>query len=61
MPLLLLCWPTMLTAVGGMEVEAEPSHRFSATSCFCVKGGSRGAVWQNGVWRGSVSEEKVWN
>ena len=48
--------------VGGMEIDAEPSHRYSITFC-CVIDGSRGAVWQNGVWDGSVDEAKVrhWN
>jgi len=47
--------------VGGMAVEAEPSHQFSIPFCCCVSDGSRGAVWQNGVWRGSAYEAKVWN
>ena len=47
--------------IGGMAVEVEPSHQYSATFCCCVTGGSTGAVWQNGIWRGSAFEEKEWN
>jgi len=58
MPPVSLCWPTIPEAnVGGMAVEAEPSHQYSITRCYHVTGGSRGAVWQNGVWRRSAYEE----
>ena len=45
--------------VGGTAVEAEPSHQYSITCCCCVTDGSKEAVWQNGVWHGSVYEAKV--
>ena len=59
-PILLLCWPTLSGAVvGGMAVEAEPSHQYSLT-CYChVRDGSRGAVWQNDIWHRSADEAKV--
>jgi len=45
MPPALLCPPTRsLTNVGGMAVEAEPSHQNPITCCCCVTDGSRGAV-----------------
>ena len=44
---------------GGMAVEVEPSHQYSIT-CYChVTDGSRGAVWQIGIWHGNVYEAKV--
>ena len=59
-PPTLLCWPTVSEAdVDGIAVEAEPSHQYSVTCCCCVTVGSRGAVWQNGVWHGSVCEVKL--
>ena len=42
-----------------MAVEAEPSHQYPITCCCCVTDGSRGAVWQNAVWHGSLYEAKV--
>ena len=57
MPPILLCWPTTWEAdVGGMAVEVEPSHHYPVTFCCCVTDGSRGAVWQNTMWHGSVQE-----
>ena len=45
MPPILLSWPSMSEAdVGGMAVEVEPSHQYSATFCCHVTDGSRGAV-----------------
>jgi len=45
MPPILLRWPAMLeTDVGGMPVEAEPSHRYSITFCYHVTDGGREAV-----------------
>ena len=45
MPLVLLCWPTMLEAdVGGRAVETELSRQYSITCCCHVIDGSRGAV-----------------
>ena len=59
MPPILLCWPvTSEVRVGGMAVEAEPSHQYPVPCCCCVTDGSRGAVWQNGVWHGSADEAK---
>jgi len=42
-----------------MAFEAEYFHQYS-TAFYChVTDGSRGAVWQNGVWHGSDFEVKV--
>ena len=41
------------------RLKAEPSHQYSVTCCCCVTEGSRGAVWPNGVWRGSAYGTKV--
>ena len=50
MPLNLFHWPmTLEVNVDGMAVDVEPSHRYCVKFCCCVTGGSRGAVWQNGV------------
>ena len=50
MPPILLCWPAMTEAdIGGMAVEAEPSHQYSIIFCCHVTDGSRGAVGQNGI------------
>ena len=50
MPSILFCWPTMSDVdVGGMAVEAEPSHQYSVTFCCHVTDGSGGAVRQNGI------------
>ena len=55
MPPTLLYWPTMSEVdVCGVAVEAEPFHQCSITLCCCATDGSRGALWQNGVWHGSV-------
>jgi len=62
MPHILLCWPTASEAdVGCMAVEAGSSHQYPITFCCCVTDGSRGAVWHDGVWCGSVYETTVWN
>jgi len=42
-----------------ITLEAEPSHQYSLTCCCLVADGSRGAVWQNGIWYGSVDGAKV--
>jgi len=40
---ILLCLLMMSEAdVDGMAVEAEPSHQYSITFCYCVTDGSRG-------------------
>ena len=52
----LLFWSIKSEADGGMTVE--PSHQYSISFCCCATDGSRGAVWQNGVWRGSVYKAK---
>lgn len=45
MPPILLVWSMMSEAgVGGMAVEAEPSHQYSVTSHCPVTDGRRGAV-----------------
>ena len=55
-----LCWPTTSRVdVGGTAVEAEPSCQYAVTCWCCVTDGSRGALWQNGVWHRSVDEAKV--
>ena len=60
MPPMLLCWYTMSEAdVGGTVVEVERSHQHSTAFCCCVIDGSRGAVWQNGIWHGSAYEAKM--
>ena len=40
--------------VGGMAVQAEPSHQYPIPFCCCVTDGSRGALWQNGAWHMEV-------
>ena len=49
------------TDVGGMAVELEPSHQCPVPCGCCVTDGSGGAVWENGIWHGSVYEAKVCN
>jgi len=45
MPSILFCRPTASEGnVGGMAVEAEPSHQYSVTFCCHATHGSRGAV-----------------
>ena len=62
MPPTLLCCPMMSEAdVGGMAEQAEPSHQHPIPFCCCVTDGSRGALWQNGAWHGSVGRAKGWN
>ena len=54
--------PPWAAPVDGTAVEAEPFHKFSITFFCHVTDGSRGAVWQNGVWHGSADmEAKGWN
>jgi len=60
--LLWLHRPTASEAdVDGMAIEVEPSHQYSIPCCCCVTDGRRGAVWQNGIWHGSVHETKMWH
>jgi len=47
--------------VDGMAAEVEPFQQYSIPCCCSVTDGSRGAVWQNGVWHGSAYEAKGWN
>ena len=42
-------------------VEVEPSCQYSITFCYHATDGSRGEVWQNGIWHGSVYEAEVWD
>ena len=59
-PPILLYWSmTSEVYVGGLAVEAEPSHQYSTTFCCCVTDVCRGAVWPNGIWHRSVYEAKV--
>ena len=60
MPPALLCWPVMSEKyVDGMEAETEPFQQYSIIFDCCVADGSKGAVWQNDTWHGSVYEAKV--
>ena len=53
-------WPMTLEAdVDGVAVEVEPSWQYSVTFWCHVTDGSRGAVWQEGIWHGIVGEAKV--
>ena len=45
---------------GGMAVEVEHSHQYSITFYCHDIHGSRGAVWYNSIWHGSVYEAQVW-
>jgi len=55
-----LRWPTTSEKdIAGRAVEVEPSCQCCVTFCSCVTYGSRAAVWQNGIWHGSVYEAKV--
>ena len=57
---ILFGWPMMLEEdIGGTAVEVVPSHQYFITFCCCVTDGSRGAVWQNGVWHGSAYKAKI--
>ena len=44
---------------GGGAVEVCLSQQYSVTFCWHATDGSRGAVWQNGVWDGSACKAKV--
>ena len=55
MSLISLChFITSEADVGGMTVE------YSFTFCIHVTDGSRGKVWQNGIWHGTTYEAKAW-
>ena len=57
---ILLCWHmTPEVDVGGTALEFEPSCQYSAKFYCQVTDGSRGAVWQNGVWCGSTCKANV--
>ena len=59
---ILLCWPTTSEVnIGGTAAEDEPSHQYSIQFLCCETGGSREAIWQDGIWHGSAYEAKVWN
>ena len=56
----ILSWLTVSEVDGGgMTVDTAPSHQYSITFSFCVTSGSRGAVWQIGLWHGGTYEAKV--
>ena len=59
---ILSCW-LMLSEVNvsGMAEEVEPSCQYSITFCCCMTDGSRGAVWQNGIWYGRADEAIIWS
>jgi len=60
MPPILLFWLTTSEAnIGDTGAEVEPSHQYPVIFCCCVTDGSRGMIWQNGVWHESVYESKV--
>jgi len=59
-PPLLLCWPTISEEDICTAREVEPSHQYPITHCH-VTDGSRGSIWQNGIWHGSVYEAKGCN
>ena len=44
---------------GVMAVEVEPSHQHSVIFHCYATDGNREAVWQNGIWHGSVYDTKV--
>ena len=44
--------------VDGMEAETEPFQQYSIIFDCCVADGSKGAVWQNGVWHESAYESQ---
>ena len=59
MPPILWCWPMMSKVdVGHMAVETETFCQYSISFCCRMTDGSRGAVWQNGVWQRSADEAK---
>ena len=45
----------------GMAADVVFFHRHSITFYCCARDDDGGAVWQNGVWRESVYEAKMWN
>jgi len=48
------CGPMALeTDAGDTAVEVEPPHQYSITFCCHMTDGSRGAVWQNGIFCGN--------
>ena len=59
LPILLYWLMTSELDVGGMAVGFEHSPQYSIMFCCCVAAGSRGVVWQNGIWPGSVYEAKM--
>ena len=57
---ILLFWPmTSEEDIGGMAAEVAPSHQYSITFCCHKTDGSRGTVWQNGIWYGTACGAKV--
>jgi len=59
-PPISLCWPTVLEAdVDGNHSQGWTFPPIFCSFCCCVIDGSRGAVWQNNVWHGSVYVAKV--
>jgi len=60
MPSILWCWPMISEAdFCGMAEGDEPSHHYPVKCCCHVTDGSRGAIWQNSIWYGSVDVAKV--
>ena len=45
--------------IHSMAVEVEPSHQYYVTFSCHATDGTRGVVWQNGIWQGSTREAKV--
>ena len=47
--------------VSSMAVEVTEYWLDGSTFCCCVTDGSRGTVWQNGIWHRRMDEAEVWN
>jgi len=61
-PPVLLCWPTTQEVDDSdIESEVEPPYQYSFIFRCHVTNGSRGAVWQIGIWHGSAYYAKLWN
>ena len=54
------CWPVLSKGdIGGMAMEFWWEDSISITCCGLVRDSTGEAVWQNGIWHGSVYEAKV--
>ena len=59
MPPVLFCWPITPEEDVGMAVGVEASHQYSIKFDCHATDGSRGAIWQCGIWRASACEAKL--